>query len=578
MLAASFACALLLAGSNVPVSANVQTLTGNYNYTNRDIQFADSPHLFFERTYNSIDNRPGPVGLGWVHNFNIRLAHITNGPPDDLIFVGPMGRQDDFAARGDGTFQPSPTALGTLVENIGETDGVRYTLTYYDGVVYHFGRSGYPTEVAYPDGDVLQFIRNMNGTVSSVVDNKRGRILSFAYDVNKRLTTVQGSGNFPPPIRYEYDDLGRLSDVVDRVGQTTHYTYYGDTAKLHEMVDARGHVEIANEYDEQGRTSAQQTARWHERGMTSHLIYATLADGRVQSTGTFPSSGFAPESLTTMIDTYDDQQRIATHETRLGPNDEPLVEVYGNNAAGKWGVVSHSGGHTTPSMPAATCLSTARVPGLPVEIAVGQVVGPSPTHPTDPAQVASFRVRVADDRAVARSRDTMGRLTTLVFGNAGQDSQYWHIDYDNADRLASIEVQDAAGGTSMAYQYQYDEVGNLIESAEASGAANQYEYDENNDLVMTHASDGLETHYEYDNRSEVSRVRLVSADGEEIQAIEYKHDGLRRLRQIIDHGNPASGIAPSTTELGYDAMMVTAICQQSDGDNTPIIVDGKPTA
>ena len=33
LLAAGFACALLLTGPNVPASANVQTLTGNYTYT-----------------------------------------------------------------------------------------------------------------------------------------------------------------------------------------------------------------------------------------------------------------------------------------------------------------------------------------------------------------------------------------------------------------------------------------------------------------------------------------------------------------------------------------------------------------
>jgi len=102
---------------NGPVSASVQTLTGNYYYMARDIQIADSLHLKFERTYNSNDPLAGPLGPGWTHNLNVRLAHITNGAPDDLIFVGPMGRQDVYSALSDGPFQPSPTALGALVQN-----------------------------------------------------------------------------------------------------------------------------------------------------------------------------------------------------------------------------------------------------------------------------------------------------------------------------------------------------------------------------------------------------------------------------------------------------------------------------
>ena len=90
-------------------------------------------------------------------------------------------------------------------------------------------------------------------------------LFDYADDGNRLIEIGDGQPR-PRSVHFDYDALGRLASVTNRVGAVTRYTYVGETHLLHEVVDARNNIQIATEYNADGTAARQWTVPGLQEG------------------------------------------------------------------------------------------------------------------------------------------------------------------------------------------------------------------------------------------------------------------------------------------------------------------------
>jgi YD repeat-containing protein len=240
-----------------------------------------------------------------------------------------------------------------------------------------------------------------------------------------------------------------------------------------------------------------------------------------------------------------------------------VIEEYGVDATGQGTVLPTVGGRTRSELgPEAggQCVPSAPIPGMDQVVQVGRPIPSSPASPSVPLAMPVGRQGI-DDRTLRDPRyDAAGRLTGLtVVPPAGRAPETWAFTVDDEDRVVEVTAHPDDGSAVRTWSYQYDEVGNIVEQRSPDGAATRYEYDERDAIAVTHETDGRTVRYAYDERGYLALRAERSADGADERVVEYQHDGLGRLRRIVDHTAPESA---QITELSYDLLTLETICQR----------------
>lgn len=236
---------------------------GNFTHQHSDLFLPGRGlPLEFNRTYNSSRREEnGPLGFGWTHNYNMRIMGATGaalpiGSTVQLIWSD--GRQDDYLARGGGSFNGLPDIHNTLVQSPDAT----FTLTTQNQIRFGFAANGKLTSLAD---------RNNNTTIISYhpttgflqrATDATGRIFDFQTDAQGRITQIddqQLAGRF---VRFIYNAAGDLERVEKPKDATTvvstNFTY--NLHRLTVMTDANNQPVTQNTYDSASRVTKQTDA------------------------------------------------------------------------------------------------------------------------------------------------------------------------------------------------------------------------------------------------------------------------------------------------------------------------------
>ncbi len=138
----------------------------------------------------------------------------------------------------------------------------------------------------------------------------------------------------------------------------------------------------------------------------------------------------------------------------------------------------------------------------------------------------------------------------------------WNYDYDKQDRLRFVTTPaPAPGGTRMATEYQYDEVGNRSLLEDARGQIVRYLYDARNSLAEVQQSpdtddpntstNKIRVLYDYDDFGYLKQLARAKADARR-QVVDYAFDGLGRLRRETQYPSWPSTSPTPVTSFGYD--------------------------
>jgi RHS repeat-associated protein len=508
------------------IDDDVNPASGNYVRADEDVRIAaPGPELAVERTYNSLDTRNGPFGVGWMFGYGMRADRMAGG---SVAIIHPDGRREIHKRQPIGTYLPPPGYFSTLTD----TASGGFELAGKDGTTHTFSSSGALTETADDNGRHLSLTYDGSGKLSRVGDATSGRGLTFswtgshitavstdsvaahggaltwryAYDGNRltkvcdprnndpvtgscvtytwtgnRITkTTRPKGNTDTQVSYRAD--GRVDWKKDGIGNATTYAY--PAVRRTEVTDARTN-KVVKEYDGSNRLvketdalSKVTTFEYYAYGNRSRVV-----DANNNSTSmTYDVKGNL-QSLTngegkTTYMAYDDggNKILAADQRSSGPTDITYATQFEYDAAGN---VTKETSPGTADFPAGTVRRWTYTNGT--EPAIGGGTMPAKLLRTEIDQRQRVTTRSYDSRGDLRevidpvgqrttyTCDELGRKTSeTVYSDthpAGVTTTFTYTKLSQEEQTTGPVTTPAAGGSAHQRRTTkvYDGNGNVIE-------------------------------------------------------------------------------------------------------------------
>ena len=591
--------------NNLPVGhtivKGVDVFDGNLVVSSTDLSVPGrGVPLELRRSYGSNGGSvPGPLGVGWNHNYISRILPnrcgvytVIGGACNGIRFTEePVDPNDPDSQR---VFVPTRGYHGQLVRN--EDDSFDFFPK--DGTRYRYRDFGTGTLN-------LELIQDTNGNVTrlgydrfnggggagdevrlGVVENPSGRKLQFAYDV--RTFNIFGPPNAVSVLRsvtgpdgqqivFEYDDRGNLIRAArEDDARIERYEYIdepkaptGSQHKLARYIDANGHA-TRYEYSAVARSFV-------EPGGARVVDYAFSQVDKVIE----PESG-----ETTFV--YDGATRTTTVT-----NGRDAVSTYEMNEYGSVTALTDPAGTTRTTWTPDDVLPLSRTDANEVEtVFTYDPDGNLLTEVVDGTHTTTFTYEPATQFAGGRIRSRVASKTdrnnhstlfrydprgNLIESEDAEGNITRSVYADNGDRL---EAQDGRGFVT---RFTYDRYGNVATAVDPLGQTTRSRWDERSRLVEVTDTLGRVTRNEYDTLNrQLRRIdalggvremswdpvgnKLTETDEEERTTI-FEYDEENRLSAITNARN-------DRRTLRYDAAGNKTFESDFRGNETTFEYDG----
>ena len=398
--------------------------------------------------------------------------------------------------------------LGHITAIQGEDGWSRY---------YEYDVLGMCSSVRDANGNLTRYKRNVFGELAQTID-ALNNIAEFNYDARGSLVSIirsDSEGSLRKTC-YERDLLGRMTKVIDPLGQETRYAY-NELGRLAAVFDAEGHT---TSYGYTPAGTLQSIG--YDDGRTVGFGYDAL--GRLSSVKDWlGTTAIKRDAAGRIVSTEDSSGSILGYERGLAGELTSLVYPDGERASYEY-----------DSFGRLTRLATRNK---------------SVSYEYD--QLSRLIRKCASDGLVTRYEydacrritamthlDSEGELIRLDFGYDAEGNRVrksvrnrnlpecagdFTYAYDELNRLISASRND-----HILRSYGYDAFGNRLWDETAS-ARTTYTYDAADRLTRM-IKDGMATDFLYDAQG---NLRAVSQDGRDLNSFEY--DAANRLIQAVDH-------------------------------------------
>jgi RHS repeat-associated protein len=522
--------------------------TGNYVYSRRLFDFPGKGlPVDFEVFYNSqAAANDGPLGFGWTHTFNTRLAASE---PDVTIHWGD-GHQDHFRNDGTGAYL-SLNSKTTVV--LTKPDADNWLATLNNQIVYRFNAAGNLLAIADLNDNQITFTHSSH--LDRITDTV-GRQIDFTY-AGDRISAIATPLTGGATAAFQYDANGNLTVLTDARGKSVGFTYDGSHRVL-TYTDATGATVLTNEYNGEGRISQQTDGAGHV------TTYAYTLDSAGTITVVTPPSGNAIQhhydTALTLIKVIDGEGNQAQFECdRSGQvmsmtDKKSTVQQFGYDAAGNLAADRDRTGALTSATYNALNRPTMVTDPLGNATSFTYDAKGNLTGVTDPLKYKSaitinssgLPTSITDFNYTATwtfTYDSAGLLQTAT-DPLGHQNTY---KYNSAGRVTQITAPIAGISTQMAY----DGAGNLTSRTDPLGYVTIYTYNDNGQIAastfeptaatVTYAYDwagrpvkvtgplGGETTFTYDADGNLTKV--TDPDG---IAVTHQYDRANRLTAVLD--------------------------------------------
>lgn len=289
----------------------VDLVSGAFLYSNDDLALGgpDPMGLRFTRSYSSLDaSRPGVLGYGWTHNYDIRIVEHSawqggmglRTPAEAVplmvatMVAGDMALNEDnpkgwataalaskwatdqltanaitvymgnkaltFVLLPDGSYNPPPSVTMSL----SKTNGL-YGLSERNGRRHNFNAALRLASITDPDANAMTLAYNTSTNLSGVTDAS-GRTLTLQYSGAWLANVVDSTGR---SITLQSDSATNLTAFTDVTGSIWRYAY--DTNHcMTATIEPGGVTNALNTYDSLSRVGWQANGR----GLVSQMLYA----------------------------------------------------------------------------------------------------------------------------------------------------------------------------------------------------------------------------------------------------------------------------------------------------------------
>lgn len=513
--------------------------TGHLIWSERDAQIAGRPGLQITRVYNSHDPRDGMFGRGWTGGCEPGALEVV----DSEIVSDSNGSQSTQSAksivvrtRGGKRYTFKQDASGTFAAPVGRYEQVArqadgsIEVAFPDGSRQAFNAAGRMTSETVSGARPIRYEYDDNGRLKRVVDAS-DRSLAFSYDAKGHVERVKDHSG--QEWSYAYDDTGNLTGVTNPAGGTRKFSYEpfsppGDGFVYQHLVrvtDEAGVVVTNVVYMDERVASysvgenvyrytydlAKRTVRKTD-ALNSNWTYTYSDAGKITAT-TYPSGAAIQRE-------YDDSGRLVR-----------FVDPLKNAWTWSYDAEGRLTSETNPLNEASRWEFEGSTP-LPV-----RAISPSGrvtqanfddrgnlTKVTDPAG-AETSLSWSEAGAPMEMRDPSGRTTKVVADASGLPTTI----IDHAERMSFIAT-DAQGritevSTSQgdALRFERDALGRITAVVEPSGNRSSYMLDAAGKTLAVSDPSGKTISFEYDTFGRMS-ARIMS-DGRRYQ-FTYRADNL----------------------------------------------------
>jgi RHS repeat-associated protein len=548
----------------------VNVATGDVVFAQTDAALPGVLPLVVERVHRSSWRGGRWLGETWASSFDQRLLiagdRVAAAFADGRVL---FWRRDDVGGSGGAL----PTAGPTWP--LRQSSGGTYTVTdpqrgltwryerrpgfweYADGqgelpLVSVTDRTGHTIAFSYSaDGQPTSITHSGGYRISVTVDG--GRVTGLALD--------DGTGGGVPLVRYEYDDAGNLTGVVNSSGQPLRFSY-DSAGRMIGWIDRNGHS-YRYSYDELGRCVRGESPSGALTGTFSYESGVTRwADGASAVTEYRLDRSLRVSAIADPLGSvtrfgHDDRGRVISrtdplgHETRYGYDDagnlvsvmRPTgtvaraeyderslpVAVTGPDGAVWRQAYDERGNRTSLTAPDGAVTRY----GYDDAGHLAEVTGPDGLVTTVACDAVGLLVAGQDPagRVTRYERDQFGRIGRVI----GPDGSITTVGWTVEGRPVSRAFPD---GTSETWTWDAD--GHLIRHVSPSGAVTAYEYGAFDKVSAVSWPDGTRSEFGYDHEL---RTQSVTHGG---LAWQYSYDPAGRLTAETDYDG-------AVTRYSYDA-------------------------
>ncbi len=511
----------------------VNMASGNYIYTRRFLEIPGRQPMFLEFTYNSVvaAGRNEPYG-GWTHNYEIHLYL----KPGKVLITTENGKRETYMNKGN-RYENASGSSNKILEKCSD-DIYAFIYTTENNEKYYFNFEGECLKKIDRFGNRLDF-QYSNGSLIHV-RNEFGTGYDFMYeyaDEDWRIKRIEDTSGRCIVLEFkdiQLDDkvVSRLSCIEDEEDEM--YLYgYDRNGMMYKVTNARGTVNLMNEYDINGRVIGQKfpdggycTISYNdfERCITAirqngmKIRYYHDEIGR--STKTEYDHQCSSEEFT-----YTENNRKSSFKDKNGNVTAYEYDAYGDivKETDPIGNVFETVYDENRQMVEARLNQRTlhyrkyNEKGKLTEYqdAIGRTTKIEYSERNVPVKIVK-----PDGTSIRLSYDARGNIISI----ADENRHVTEYGYDSINRVVS-----AMDGNGNVERYFYNRRNELIESVNAIGDHRKYFYNESGKLVHFIDYDGSEMFFEYNEINKVSAV--IDKDG---YRTEYYYNNMWNLSRILD--------------------------------------------
>lgn len=387
------------------------------------------------------------------------------------------------------------------------------------------------------------------GNLTSLTDPS-GNVTSWAYDQMNRVTSE--TDDYSNARQYKYDDSSNVNKIIDRLGRVRTFEFDRLSRNISEQWFANISDVTADRTITYGFDRASQLTTSSD-AVTADFAYAYDKLGRMTQSTT-DLVGLATSQIVYQEFAYNANslrtEAKASYGTTLGGATKDYKNTYVYNTASQLTQITQqgqSGGNT---------VGEKRV---------------DYTYDAGGARATVTRYKALAGGSGNKGIDTaytfddLGRLTSLVHGDAGTVRASYDYTFDAMGRIRSLGM---VGTSEDVTSYSYDTAGQLTAADWYSGTDESYTLDANGNrtnvggVTWTVSDDNRinrDGTYEYTYDAEGNlwkRVTLVWSGSAWVATgatTEFAYDHRNRLTSVTEKTAPSGGTTMSVISYGYDA-------------------------